>query len=359
VKNSSFKDLIEIRIRKLSKRVRININSVFYRFLIQIFDSEQTSASHEDAHNEYRKLMLILANKKNPEVCVWIDQDYSAPGFGDLLVAIGLANQLYQLGFATSFFWSQDIESSIKREKEETVRLFLNKKITMLDKNQMHAVSPESIVFSNRVSNHLDVSVPALQLLILMDRNTIPDKAQRSPTWPIDIENNLTPKTRPTVGIHVRRSRHAEFRNPSNYLTFRDIKRLATLFQNCDLIWFGEFDHYLSFQEIYRRHLDEAKIKLRFQENRGFSRVALEALRCDFWFQRWGGGIGAVHWFWDTPYLMISNDYVLRRVFKIKDRKIVSWANRNQIYDLRWFRSRQRIMKRFVHLPKSKTGNES
>ncbi len=352
MKYVSLANSIRKKAQSMWRVVGVKDNSLLFKIAVQILESDHVRASHKDAFDEYQKLCRLIKLERKPPYCVWVDQSESAPGFGDLLIAIALANQLSELGFATSFFWTDDSDSATKWEKSETIANFLSKQVSILSQAQLDDFSADSIVFNSRVCNNLDVSVPAFQLLALINMKKNQLIAPQAPIWPIEIRKESAKQNGPIVGIHVRRSPHALFRNPSDKLTIRDIKKLSKLIVNAQLRWFGELEHFISFTEKYSRKLTRSRVRLTYQESRGFSRAALEALGCDFWFQRWGGGIGAALWFWHTPYLMISNDHVLRRVYKPKGRKIVSWAKNDQVYDLRWVRSRQGIKRRFVQITK-------
>lgn len=82
----------------------MNSNAKLFQLAVQLFTSSHIRKLHQDSRNELERLKDLLMSRSNESVAIWLDQRYSAPGFGDLLVGIALANVVSSLGIKVSFF---------------------------------------------------------------------------------------------------------------------------------------------------------------------------------------------------------------------------------------------------------------
>ena len=72
--------------------------------------------------------------------------------------------------------------------------------------------------------------------------------------------------------------------------------------------------------------------RLRFQESTGYLDATIEAARCEFWFQRLGGGIQIIPLFSLMPFLMLSEDIHVLRLGGGSKGKFYSWHHRGQVW---------------------------
>lgn len=322
-----------------------------YKIGIQLLPISAIKESHRVASNQASQLFSSLEVGDRSPFTVWIDQRYSAPGFGDLLIALALANVLNELGLRVRLYWNDFSDSATQVVKEKTIKIFLDRGVELIPKDSDSTVSEiENLLFEELVHNKRDITVPSLQLLNQIFSNQQFLKRLSKPYWRAFNEPSAKTSSKTLVGIHVRHSASASFRNPDDEQTLRDLLRLRELIPDAEIVWFGEASHYQKFIEKHSLILAQYGVGLSRQNSHNFADAAVEALGCNFWFQRWGGGIGAAIWFSPIPYLMISNDFILRQLFKVRGRRIVSWATPTQIYDLRLLRKRQNIRRGYVQV---------
>lgn len=163
-----------------------------------------------------------------------------------------------------------------------------------------------NVLFRTRVLIKEYITVVAFHLLNLFYGDPFIRRRLSKPRWPAAHGANRPERfSSQMVGIHVRNSAESRYRNPKDKDTLNDLIRLQRSFPGRTLVWFGEHTQYTQFVDRNSSILSELRINLRFQAAAGFADAASEALSCDFWFQRWGGGIGAAILFSSIPYLMI------------------------------------------------------
>lgn len=139
------------------------------------------------------------------------------------------------------------------------------------------------------------------------------------------------------VGWHVRNSRVNRARNyRTNKLLVADAKAISRAFPASEI-------------RIFTDDLGRAKLKnaskdlpelralfdsgrLRFQESTGYLDATIEAARCEFWFQRLGGGIQIIPLFSLMPFLMLSEDIHVLRLGGGSKGKFYSWHHRGQVW---------------------------
>ena len=195
------------------------------------------------------------------------------------------------------------------------------------------------VVLQRRVEKNRDVSGPALLLISLLYSSKVINPSGIKPAFPgpsvpgrseIPIRPRLEVRK---VGFHVRDSGSNTFRNPDISSIISDFTNLTENFPNAQIVWFGEEGQFLKFLNLASDFgLDQNRVV--YQESKGFAEAAREVLTVDFWFQRFGGGIGAVAYFSELPYLFLSSDVGAVRQYDYKKRKVVSWARQSQRFIL-------------------------
>ncbi len=308
---------------------------------------------------EARKL---LQGKR--EVLVRYDNRYCFPGMGDLFIVIMLANYLCDIGFRVTFSYllsggnRHDLSKERKEyEKQQLIFNFLHREISTKNSKSVTNAELTHSVFRARIREQRDTTGPSLYLLslIYLSKNLNPNRLRPLIARDIGvrpstaIEKGLVKR----IGFHVRGSNANVFRNPELSTTLNDFLALTEEFPSAEVIWFGERAKFDEFLEMLAegQMLTSPPI---FQKSGSFPEAISEALSMDFWYQRFGGGIGAISLFTTLPYLILSGDVPATRLYKYRRRQIVPWAERTQRYILLnltrgrlkgWLRKYRRISK--------------
>ncbi len=296
--------------------------------------------NYAEIQNELQHLRVAaLAGR---EIFVVYDPRSCYPGFGDLICIINLANYISRL-VAPCRLMIIDDGSGVASEKLDVIERFAEVPVSQnenLDNALLHA---GHVCFDSMVRGRKDTSIPSFLLTGAIFKDARLNPRGIAPYLPISSAHQDQENRKTVVGIHVRASAVSPDRNPPHRRTFLDLQRISALFPSCEIVWFGDFDDYKRFERRYGKEVRDRNVTFRYQQAKNFIEAAMEAQISDFWFQRWGGGIGTILWFSEIPYLMISNDFPLRRLYGLRGTKIGPWSKENQIYDLRRIRSRQRI----------------
>jgi hypothetical protein len=278
---------------------------------------------------------------------------------GDLFLIIMLANYVSALGNKSVFSTNLGMGSSdeVRRartvEYERLIQRFLSPSVLLRTELSIACEAEDYLLFSHRVIHGLDISAVAIQFMGRLFRNRKLNPRRISPIYQSFAEadqptkvGKTTSKAIASIGYHVRFSKHALDRNPSSDLAAEDCTALMKAFPGSQIVWFGEREQ---FDKVRSRFLPNSDFSRRvsYQESSSFDDAVVEAFAKDFWFQRFGGGIGAPLIFGSKPYLVLSGDPVPTRYYFYKNRRIVPWATKNQKWHLLLL-NRERPAARFL-----------
>jgi hypothetical protein len=315
------------------------------KVLLYLYPFQSVNRVREDAKTEWRKLKLDISVLRSKSVVVRYDTRHSFPGMGDLFLLVMLANYFSALGFS-AIFSTNAVGSNLaaaqsKNRNEEylaLIEVFLSPDVTLRYDSELEQRSDEYVVLGERVSREMDISAVSL---LLMSR--VFNCGTLNPLRVEPLVKSFSPfaaslgreadGSGPSIGIHVRASSHASSRNPSFEVTKNDCLGLLDRFPGARLVWFGEKSMYERFREEFDLS-EDSRSRIVYQQSEGFAQASLEALKMDFWFQRLGGGIGAVRIFSEKPYIFLSGDSIATRYYSYRGKRVCPWAGINQFWFL-------------------------
>lgn len=305
-----------------------------------IFPFDQISDIRKAANREFRNLKRHFTYDRNQNITILFSNRNSYPGFGDFLVLVMLEIFLNKLGFQARILASDErivFDEPLFLEKVKLYKLLTGRELNFRQENFLPET--ECVIFSSRVQSNLDLTAPSLLLIsrLFLDRQINPNREK--PIWqaPNDFCSRFgigKSEDAETIGFHVRKSQVNEFRNPRLSSIEQDAQDLLEAFPRARLKWFGEKAGYTDFLSSSKLSLSYLG-RISYQSSSSFSDAMVEAMNADMWFQRFGGGIGAISLFLSRPYLIVSNDITATRLYMKRGRKIVPWASETQIYSLR------------------------
>lgn len=314
--------------------------------MLRIWPFRAIKAVTKDARNQFQILKnLKRANSSSP-VIVRFDLRASHPGFGDLFLLIMIANYLHDLGFAVRFSSNLSLhvegefqDSYSQKNKSELLVNWLREEIQVQKQDCLPDEELKDCLFANRVAGDMDVSGPSLLLMSLIYASKSINPGSHKPrlhkrssdTSPVDHESDLS--NLKTVGFHVRGSLENKDRNPALRIVLSDFLVISSQFPTAEIVWFGERNRFDEFTQ-FALEAGLSTVRLRYQRASSFSEAISEMLELDFWYQRLGGGIGAVSLFSDFPYLILSGDARATRMYLYTSGRLVPWATKNQRYFL-------------------------
>jgi hypothetical protein len=278
------------------------------------------------------------------DLIVRFDNRYCHPGMGDFFIVIMLANYLHDIGFSVTFSYIlsngnvHDLSQGHKQiEKQKMISEFLRLGVSPKISSSVTEEELDFCVFRDRIRNQSDIAGPSLLLLSLIFLSKILNPDRLRPLIWRESEKRSSSKIVTTcvqrIGFHVRASDENVFRNPELKTVLADFLALSKAFPSAEVIWFGEkakFDEFLRFLAKSEKIVPPPI----FQKSGSFPDAIIEAVSMDFWYQRFGGGIGASSLFTTLPYLILSGDVPATRLYTYHKKRIVPWAERSQRYIL-------------------------
>ena len=315
------------------------------KVLLYLYPFQSVKSVRDAAKTEWRGLKRDVSVLRAGSLVIRHDTRHSFPGMGDLFLLVMLANYFSALGFSAIFSTNaigSDRAAAYSKTRQdeylELIRVFLSPSVTLRFDSRLEQRSGEYVVLGQRVSRAMDISAVSI---LLMSRvftcstlNPLRIEPRVGPFSPFaDSLDREADVSVPSIGIHVRASSHASSRNPSLEVTLADCLELLDRFPGARLVWFGEKPMY----ELFLSEFDlgeDLRNRIVYQQSEGFAEASLEALRMDFWFQRLGGGIGAVRLFSRKPYIFLSGDSIATRYYSYRGKRIVPWAELNQLWFL-------------------------
>lgn len=342
------RNLRSVLLRKLTESPFTNpFLQIFFRFwpfFIEIRDARK-SALDERNNLEHKRIFAATEG-----VVVRFDDRHCFPGMGDLFIVIMLANYLHDIGFKVTFSYSLGgdtvNELSKVRHLTEREQLISNFVRSGIDTKKSSSITDEELsrsILRNRISGQRDITGPSLYLLSLIYLSKTLNPSGIPPLISRDMESGPSHTNQPInvgrIGFHVRSSNENVFRNPKLSSVLSDFLVLRAAFPRAEILWFGEkvkFDEFLLLLAEGRTFTTPPL----FQKSHSFPEAVIEALSVDFWYQRFGGGIGAISLFSTLPYLILSADAPATRQYRYQRKQIVPWARSSQRYILLNLRGR-------------------
>lgn len=314
----------------------------FVQILLFLLPLRSVSLVRADARRELKLLSKRGSCFSQRPIVVRYDTRYSFPGLGDLFLLIMLANYLSALGNPCVFSTNLDTKSpSGAMGPKETqysglINRFLSSSVLLRSEASVAVGIGHHILLSNRVVQGRDVSAVAIQIVgrLFQSRRLNPRRITPDLSMVIDpehettqVENRFSEVT--GIGYHVRFSKHDLDRNPNLNLAAEDCLALMKIFPQSQIVWFGEREQFDNVREKLQQD-SEFVSRVTYQASESFEEAVVEAHNLDFWFQRFGGGIGAPLIFGTKPYLVLSGDPVATRYYFYKKGRIVPWATKHQ-----------------------------
>lgn len=267
-------------------------------------------------------------------------------GKGDFLTLVSLIAFLESLDFKVSFYFDGDPSTqdevfvSHRKECCRMLRDFTNAKVFSTTASSQTFEPRGYQLFLTQVRQNKDITLPAARLLSMAHASKLLNPQGLKPRLTRKMSsgrltNSLVGSSVPAdalkLGMHFRLSPFSKWRNPESKLVFKDVGLLLTLFPSYKLVWFGEKEGFDAFMNDSKTHtLDLSRVV--YQSATSFVDACHEALSMDFWFQRFGGGIGYAVLISEIPYLVISNHFEAVKLYDYRKGKFGSWAEVYQRY---------------------------
>jgi hypothetical protein len=253
-----------------------------------------------------------------------------------------LANYLSALGNPCVFSTNLDTKSPSRAlGSKETpyaslIDRFLSSSVLLRSEASASVGIEDHVLLSNRVLQGRDISAVAIQIMgrLFQSRRLNPLRIAPDLSMIVGPERGTTQVESKFsdvtgIGYHVRFSKHDLNRNPNLHLAAEDCLALMKTFPKSQIVWFGEREQFDNVSEKFKQD-SEFVARVTYQESKSFEEAVVEAHYQDFWFQRFGGGIGAPLIFGTKPYLVLSGDPVATRYYFYKKGQIVPWARKHQ-----------------------------
>jgi hypothetical protein len=285
-----------------------------------------------------RKQLKTLENAKNdaalkPAVMVF-DLTANTLGYGDFIVCLMLVKYLKDLGLSAelSIQGSWPPNGERKNARKQFLEIAASQGVDVLPSHSSINVNERILLFGEDVEKGNRISRKAFTLTSLIYDSKTLNPFGIPPILDREIQSNRSHNFDRVIGFAVRNSEFGKWRNPPSTLVLRDLKNLLSISANSKVIWFGDEKQFSCMSIHFPREIAEGRLD--FQKSKDFVGAFRESLTCDFWFQRWGGGINLGPIFSATPYLMYSNDVGASSMFDRRRNSISSWSNRRQLYVL-------------------------
>jgi len=297
------------------------------------------SESTRIVEQEVIELQTAISGKRS--LTIYFDEEVSPPGLGDVLTVAILARGLSRVTEVSILIVSENISSAIGVSKNirsensnQVVRIisefaptvsigYTSDDGTLLD-------TKNHVVFSSLVASKRDITRYMLLLIRELDSRRIA---------PIEFFK-LGGKTRVQdrtnfIGYPLRRSSTDSSRNTRTKTFLRDIKTLRANYPQYKIKLFGFEDEVDYFSKL----LDSEGLYSGVvpQNATTFVDAVREALCCDLWVQRLGGGMAVAVFFSELSFTIFSKDSVMARQLGYRIGKLLPWHSSSQIYQLRPF----------------------
>ncbi len=311
--------------------------SIISRTALWIFPTKFIRSSRSLVSEEYQRIKRVARGFPNKKLVLILDDSSNSPGLGDKLVMLMVAKYLSDLGKMVEV--RQVGASEVSLASTRSLTSFLGLNVIEVDPHRIdleHEMS-EHVIFHSNVMSRADISSLCLSLIsrVYLCRELNPKGIRPSCKPPEDVpeDRNFTEnKVGLQVGIGVRNSSTAVFRNPPQDTIVQDLLSISRAFPASQIKWFGEVEQFERVSAIVQQVLSSSGSKLSYQTSTDFFSAITEVQGCDVWVQRFGGGINIPIIFSSIPYVLITNDIAAVRMVDYRKGKIASWAEPLQFY---------------------------
>lgn len=300
----------------------------------------------DSARIEVKLLSDEIRSGLSPSRFLFLADPDQRNGLGDILIFAALANYLAVLGVTVTirldFQASQRLGGKKSIRENEALDLLtslLDPKVRFLLAKSKNADKDCDFMFERYASNRATPFAPALFTLSLLYKSQVINPLRYEPSLPgvngappREISKAKINEVR-KVGFHVRSSDYSVERNPDPRIVRKDLASLLDIFPNAQIVWFGDRQEYEKLLTVLRG-TNERTERLTFQKATSYKDAIAETTKLDFWFQRFGGGIGASVLFSKVPYMIVSADVPATRLYRYRHWSVVPWAGKQQRYVL-------------------------
>lgn len=336
----------------------IRILSPISRGFLWITSTNEIRRTRIKIEQEYRTLRSLLGRSpgtRSIKIVIVFDQPAMSFGYGDSLVVLMLAKYICDLGYSVEL---RCIPSS-KPNAVSIERLCKNVQLPLSivvagGAGYSRSAGGEHILFNSDVDAGRDISRFCLTLVSKIYKSrTLNPLSIRPILMPVS-GNHLRHEesdrtTRLRIGMSVRNQKYSTFRNPPEDTVLLDVLSVCINFPVSDIVWFGDKEQFSRVFVQVQSELLRRECALVYQNSTDYYSAIEEALACDAWIQRLGGGMSVPIIFGQKPYAIITNDIGAIKLFDYSRKKVVSWASAEQRYVPRIFSplgSLQREMRR-------------
>ncbi len=295
--------------------------------------------SKKIVEQELVELQIALSEKR--PLTIYFDQEASPPGLGDALTVAILARGLSRLTEVSVVVFSENsnvwrgLSNNIRSGNRSQVKRIVSEfapsaRIDFTSDPDFMNDTKKHVVFSSLVASKRDIT----RYMLLLIR-----KLHSRDIAPIDLFK-LTDQTKNGsidrfIGYPLRRSNSDPARNTVKRMFLEDIKTLRANYPRHTIKLFGFEDEVDFFLKVLRS--DGLSPKVVPQSSLSFADAIREALDCDLWVQRLGGGMAVAVFFSELRFVIFSKDSVMARQLGYKTGKLFPWHTSSQIYQLRPF----------------------
>jgi len=294
-------------------QIKLKIRYSFLRILWWVFPQEQL------LHSVLRKVQTRLIvnkfirklKKSKSIINIVYDLKTSPPTYGDFYSVVMLGRFLSMSGYKINLIILESHKPYKYITKLSTpIQIVIKeyKKIAFLLLPQNTSIQTSGSLFPINTGIFFDTSI------LFFHSPYILELLIKKYKWPIPNNFLLKPKSNikaPYIAWHVRNSKYDQSRNNNESSIIRDFNTLSSVFSKHSIMLFGDDTSLKSTFSILRKHKNLGTVsfhkkQLIKQPAKSFSECIDYLLGCDFYFQRAGGGIGAVLFYSRKPYLVIS-----------------------------------------------------
>jgi hypothetical protein len=288
---------------------------------------------------ELEELQTALREKRPLTIC--FDENVSPPGLGDALTVAILASGLSNLTKVSIIILSKDrsvfneVSKNIRLDNSNHVMQVLSEfapsaSMSYASHDRLILETKNHVLFSGLVASKRDITRYMLLLIReLHSRHIAPIEF-----FKLSYRTLGEGGTR-LIGYPLRRSSSDPARNTVIRMFLHDIRTLRANYPEHTVKLFGFEDEVNFFLGVLETNGLSPKVVP--QSASSFVDAIREALHCELWVQRLGGGMAVAVFFSELKFIIFSKDSVMARQLGYKTGKLLPWHSSSQIYRLRPF----------------------
>ena len=311
--------------------------------------------------NEVARLTNAVGADSGTTVRIVYDNRVSPPTYGDLFIVIMLGRWLALEGRGVEFVIVDtperrgDWDDLNRNQQEAFVQDQVGLARSLLPANTSvhlvhslgepenpHAREHQFTLYEDHVSRSQPIYNLAPRLLRELARSRrleLPLGYLLSPET-IDAQAQTAKHRQRYIAWHIRKAHWEAARDSTDSDIESDFVQLRTLFPHHDIVILSSAEgirhaiEVLSRTELMSAQRD-TNTQVFGQPQSGFLAAVSWAAAADFYFQRRGGGVGAVPTFTSVPYLQVSGDPQGLGIWGCRRGKLVPWAAPDQVFAFR------------------------